>query len=102
MNLSVMDKDRSEQLLLPGFQKESEQGKGFNHRGSLMDRTRASIGGGRETSLCERPRNLSERKQEEVRRSDGRREALLFLLGNLMRIAGFGRTERPVRRGVPV
>lgn len=74
MNLSVIDKDRGEQLLLPGFQKESEQGKGSNHRGSLKGRTPESIGGGTETSLCERPGNSSERIQVEARRSDGRRE----------------------------
>jgi group II intron reverse transcriptase/maturase len=74
MNLSVMDKDSSQQLLLPGFQKELEQGKESNHRGSLKGRMPESIGGGTETSFSERPGNPSERIQEEPPRSDGRKE----------------------------
>jgi group II intron reverse transcriptase/maturase len=74
MNLSAMDRDSGKQLLLPGFQKEPEQGKESDHRGSLKGRTPESIGGGTETSLSERPVNPPERIQEESRRSDDRRE----------------------------
>ena len=73
MNLSVMDKDSSRQLLLPSFQKELEQGKESDHRGSLKGRTPESISGGTETSLSERPGNPLERIQVVSRRSDGRR-----------------------------
>lgn len=73
MNLSVMGKDSGRQLLLPGFQKELEQGKESAHRGSLEEQVPASIGGGSETSFGERPRNPLERIQEKAPRSDSSR-----------------------------
>jgi len=54
-----------------------------------VGQTSESIDGGTETSLCEKPGNPFERIQVESRRSD------------LMRIAGFGRTECPVRARGP-